>query len=50
MFDEPAAAVVVEWAERLGNFDPGPALRVSLTYVDANTRQIQLESGADEEV
>ena len=50
MFDEPAAAVVVEWAERLGNFDPGPTLRVSLTYLDANTRQIQLESGADEEV
>ena len=50
MFDEPTAAVVVEWAERLGNFDPGPALRVSLTYLAANTRQIQLESGVDEEV
>ncbi len=50
MFDEPAAAVVVEWAERLGNFDPGPATRVTLTYVDANARQIQLESGADEDV
>ena len=43
MFDEPTAAVVVEWAERLGNFDPGPALRVSLTYVDASTRRIEIQ-------
>ena len=48
MFDEPAAAVVVEWAERLGNFDPGPATRVSVTYVDDHTRRLEIDHGGTE--
>ena len=42
IFDEPYAAVVVEWAERLDNFDPGGATRIHLTYVDASTRRIEV--------
>src|SRR5215471_14864621 len=34
IFDNSNAAVIVEWAERLGKFETPGAVRVFLTYVD----------------
>src|ERR1041385_592762 len=34
IFDDPNAAVIVEWAERLGNFETPGATRVFLSYID----------------
>jgi tRNA threonylcarbamoyladenosine biosynthesis protein TsaE len=42
IFDDPQAAVIVEWAERLGNFETPGATRVFLHYVDAGTRSIEI--------
>ena len=42
IFDDPQAAVIVEWAERLGNFETPGATRVFLDYVDASTRRIEI--------
>jgi len=42
IFDDPQAAVIVEWAERLGNFEIQDATRVFLEYVDGNTRKIEI--------
>lgn len=47
IFDDRGAAVVVEWAERLGSFAPSGAIRISLRYVDARTRQIDVVSEDD---
>ncbi len=41
IFDEPQAVVVVEWAERLAELAPENAIRITLTYVDDHTRQIE---------
>ena len=38
--DDPHAAVIVEWAERLGEFQTPGATRVFLEYVDGSTRKI----------
>ena len=46
IFDDPEAAVVVEWAERLGNLTPERPIRVTLTYIDDQTRQIDLKTDA----
>lgn len=40
IFDDPHAAVIVEWAERLGSFETPGALKVFLTYVDDHSRRI----------
>jgi tRNA threonylcarbamoyladenosine biosynthesis protein TsaE len=42
IFDDPNAAVIIEWAERLGSFETPGALRVFLSYVDDRSRKIDL--------
>src|SRR5437016_14341624 len=42
MFDDPNAAVIVEWAERLGKFETPGAVRVFLSYVDDHSRKIDI--------
>jgi tRNA threonylcarbamoyladenosine biosynthesis protein TsaE len=42
IFDNPNAAVIVEWAERLGTFETPGALKVFLAYVDDHSRRIDL--------
>jgi tRNA threonylcarbamoyladenosine biosynthesis protein TsaE len=42
IFDDPNAAVIVEWAERLGSFETPGAVRVFLSYVDDRSRKIDL--------
>ena len=42
IFDDPGAAVIVEWAERLGSFETPGALKVFLAYVDDHSRRIDL--------
>src|SRR6266481_3833388 len=42
IFDDPDAAVIVEWAERLGQFETSGAVRVFLGYVDEHSRRIDL--------
>ena len=36
------AAVIVEWAERLGNFQTTGAVKVTLDYVDEDSRRIHV--------
>lgn len=40
---DPSAALIVEWAERLGNFEVEDAVRVKLTYVDERSRSIEVD-------
>lgn len=40
IFDLPNAAVIVEWAERLGTFKTPGAVEVFLSYVDEHSRKI----------
>src|SRR2546421_13109431 len=40
IFDDPQAAVVIEWAEHLGSFETPGAVRVFLSYVDEHSRKI----------
>src|SRR5262245_22166563 len=42
IFDDPNAAVIVEWAERLGSFATPGAVRVFLSYVDDRSRKIEI--------
>jgi tRNA threonylcarbamoyladenosine biosynthesis protein TsaE len=42
IFDDPEAAVIVEWAERLGSFETPGATRVFLSYIDDRSRRIDL--------
>ena len=42
IFDDPNAAVIVEWAERLGNFETPGATRIYLEYVDESSRKIEI--------
>ena len=42
IFDDPNAAVIVEWAERLGSFPTPDAVRVFLSYVDDRSRRIDV--------
>src|SRR5438132_13468542 len=42
IFDDADAAVIVEWAERLGNFETPGAVRVFLSYVDDHSRKIDV--------
>lgn len=43
IFDDPNAAVIVEWAERLGLFKTGPAVQVFLEYVEEGSRKIEIK-------
>ena len=42
IFDDPQAAVIVEWADRLGSFKTPGAVRVFLSYIDQHSRRIEL--------
>lgn len=42
IFDDPNAVVIIEWAERLGSFETPGAVRVFLSYVDAQSRRIDV--------
>jgi tRNA threonylcarbamoyladenosine biosynthesis protein TsaE len=42
IFDDPNAAVIVEWAERLGHFETPGATKVFLSYVDDHSRKIDI--------
>ena len=42
LLDDPAAVVIVEWAERLGDLEVEHACHVSLTYVDFESRRIEV--------
>jgi tRNA threonylcarbamoyladenosine biosynthesis protein TsaE len=42
IFDDPNAAVIVEWAERLGTFETPGARKVFLSYVDDQSRRIDV--------
>ena len=42
IFDDPDAAVIVEWAERLGQFETSGAVRVFLGYVNDHSRKIDI--------
>jgi len=42
IFDDPNAAVIVEWADRLGSFETTGAVRVFLSYVDEHSRKIEI--------
>jgi len=42
IFDDSNAAVIVEWAERLGHFETPGAVRVFLSYVDDHSRKIDI--------
>src|SRR5262250_1827917 len=42
IFDDPDAAVIIEWAERLGSFETPGAVRVFLSYVDDHSRKIEV--------
>ena len=45
IFDNPNAAVIVEWAERLGDFQTPGAVKVFLEYVDDSIREIRVIRG-----
>jgi tRNA threonylcarbamoyladenosine biosynthesis protein TsaE len=42
IFDDPDAAVIIEWAERLGDFQTPGAVLVFLEYVDEGSRRIEI--------
>jgi tRNA threonylcarbamoyladenosine biosynthesis protein TsaE len=42
IFDDPEAAVIIEWAERLGTFETPGAVRVFLSYVGEHSRKIEI--------
>jgi tRNA threonylcarbamoyladenosine biosynthesis protein TsaE len=42
IFDDPHAAVIIEWADRLGSFETHGAVRVFLSYVDDHSRKIEI--------
>jgi len=37
------AVVLIEWAERLGEFEVGPAYRIRIKFVDQSTRLLEIE-------
>ena len=43
IFDDSGAAVIIEWAERLGSFDTTGAVQVFLAYVDDHSRKIEIK-------
>jgi tRNA threonylcarbamoyladenosine biosynthesis protein TsaE len=47
IFDHATAGVIVEWAERLGDFPTPGAVKVFLNYVDDQTRRIVIAGSAN---
>jgi tRNA threonylcarbamoyladenosine biosynthesis protein TsaE len=45
IFEASNAAVVIEWAERLGDFPTPGAVKVFLEYVDEGSRRIEVTRG-----
>jgi tRNA threonylcarbamoyladenosine biosynthesis protein TsaE len=45
ILDDPGAVAIVEWAERLEGPDPESAWHVTLSWVDAGTRRIEVSGG-----
>jgi len=43
IFDDPNAAIIIEWAERLGDFQTPGAVQVFLEYVDEGSRRIEIK-------
>jgi len=43
IFEDPNAAVVIEWAERLGDFPAPGAVQVFLEYLDEGSRSIEIK-------
>ena len=43
IFEDPNAAVVIEWAERLGDFPTPGAVHVFLEYLDEGSRGIEIK-------
>jgi len=43
IFEDPNAAVVIEWAERLGDFPTPGAVQVFLEYLDEGSRRIEIK-------
>jgi len=43
IFDDRNAAVIVEWAERLGSFETPGAKHVFLEYIDEGSRRIEFK-------
>jgi tRNA threonylcarbamoyladenosine biosynthesis protein TsaE len=43
IFDDPNAAVIIEWAERLGDFQTPGAVQVFLEYVNEGSRRIEVK-------
>jgi tRNA threonylcarbamoyladenosine biosynthesis protein TsaE len=46
IFEASNAAVVIEWAERLGDFPTPGAVKVFLEYVDEGSRRIEVTRGS----
>ena len=44
IFEDPHAAVIIEWAERLGDFPAPGAVQVFLEYVDDASRKIEVKN------
>lgn len=44
IFEDPNSAVVIEWAERLGDFPTPGATQVFLEYLDENSRGIDIKA------
>jgi tRNA threonylcarbamoyladenosine biosynthesis protein TsaE len=42
IFDHSGAAVIIEWAERLGSFETPGAVEVFFSYVDEHSRKIKI--------
>jgi tRNA threonylcarbamoyladenosine biosynthesis protein TsaE len=42
ILDDPRAAVIIEWADRLGDQEVDGAWRVTLSWVDSRTRRIEM--------
>jgi tRNA threonylcarbamoyladenosine biosynthesis protein TsaE len=42
ILDDRTAAVIIEWAERLGSLETPDAIRVFLSYVDDHSRKIDV--------
>jgi tRNA threonylcarbamoyladenosine biosynthesis protein TsaE len=45
IFEDARAAVVIEWAERLGDFPTPGAIKVFLEYVTEESRKIEIDRG-----
>ena len=42
LFSQPAV-VIIEWGEKLGNYFPGPYIRIRMEYISSEDRKITVE-------